>query len=108
MLLVSDVQQSSSVINIYASILFQILFNVVKLSVIQVNLSVKVPGENIRLNHKEWSRTLKLETAGAVTPLNRLCDQNLEMKGMWYSWEERTLKKKKIETYDVSDVQQND
>ena len=94
MLLVSDVQQSSSVINIYASILFQILFNVVKLSVIQVNLSVKVPGENIRLNHKEWSRTLKLETAGAVTPLNRLSDQNLEMKGMWYSWEERTLKKK--------------
>jgi len=45
MLLVSDVQQSDSVINKYASIFFQILFNVVTLSVIQVTLSVKVPGE---------------------------------------------------------------
>ena len=92
--LVSDVQQSDSVINKYASILFQILFNVVTLSVIQVTLSVKVPGEKVQLNHKEWSRTLKLETAGAVTPLNRLCDQNLETKGMWYSWDERTFLKK--------------
>ena len=46
MLLVSDVQQGDSVINIYASIPFQILFNVVNLSVIEVNPSIKVPGEN--------------------------------------------------------------